>query len=448
MKREELLYEIGLTYQELVDYLISKYGPAKYNYFATEECKTKSKKVRRTSEGLFCHHVREDMGGELSDEYWARLQPFEWQLKENLVYCNFLEHLLLHIKIAVLRQKRKMEKPDEISSFITTGGVFFIAEVVNDLYENHGSPQAWLQRCYEEISNNYNDYLLLLNLVTDYISNQYIGKKGEDYYIRIGAVVQYLGKDYFIKEISKEKDQILIIAADGPRFISTYFAGDQLTYKDHIDLVSRRLCKGHEKLCEHIYTDFCDYNDVVLPDLVEALKVDFRGYGFPQFNGYKLDKKVYGAESIDEYISNAYPLYSSENIDIGENLPTFWRGRPPEVVKRGACNYFVRVETCFTIKEGQEPFVRYKGHDLIHASSSLSKEISKENNLMKRSGVIFSTSYIYNEEDNRYYEFYKFPDGKVRQATIVITFWKNDFKLFCERHDIKSLVYLDGCYFD
>ena len=67
---------------------------------------------------------------------------------------------------------------------------------------------------------------------------------------------------------------------------------------------------------------------------------------------------------------------------------------------------------------------------------------------MKRSGVIFSTSYIYNEEDNRYYEFYKFPDGKVRQATIVITFWKNDFKLFCERHDIKSLVYLDGCYFD
>lgn len=49
-----------MNYDEFVSYLLKKYGPAKYDYFTNATCKTKSKRISRTKEGLFCHHIDED----------------------------------------------------------------------------------------------------------------------------------------------------------------------------------------------------------------------------------------------------------------------------------------------------------------------------------------------------------------------------------------------------
>lgn len=95
MNRAEIEVELKMPYVELSSYLIKKYGGALYDYFYTPECKSKNKKVTRTSEGLYCHHIDEDKGGSLSESSSAIRQPFEWQRKERLVYCNILEHLIL-----------------------------------------------------------------------------------------------------------------------------------------------------------------------------------------------------------------------------------------------------------------------------------------------------------------------------------------------------------------
>ncbi|MDD4690611.1 MAG: hypothetical protein PHE51_12825, partial [Eubacteriales bacterium] len=78
MNSKELYKELQMTYDELQRYLIEKYGAAVCDYFATPECKSKSKKVTRTGEGLYCHHMDEDKGGNLGNAPDAKGQPFEW----------------------------------------------------------------------------------------------------------------------------------------------------------------------------------------------------------------------------------------------------------------------------------------------------------------------------------------------------------------------------------
>ena len=68
-----------MSYHELVQFLINKYGPAKYDYFTNEYCTIKNKKVTRTSEGLFCHHIDEDKAILLSNSEYASQNPFEYQ---------------------------------------------------------------------------------------------------------------------------------------------------------------------------------------------------------------------------------------------------------------------------------------------------------------------------------------------------------------------------------
>ena len=191
MHREEIFTELSLSYDELVHYLLNKYGGAVSDYFATPECNSHSKKISRTSEGLYCHHIDEDKGGNLSSPMGAKNQPYAWQKKERLVYCNILEHLLLHIKIAVLRQKKRFYKPAEIDSFFTTGGIYEICKDINDMYSQDGSNTKWVQRCYAEIKDNYADYILLLKTIITYLQKQYYGEKSDSALLKKGSRAKF-----------------------------------------------------------------------------------------------------------------------------------------------------------------------------------------------------------------------------------------------------------------
>lgn len=160
VSRDELFHEISMPYQDLVDYLKEKYGPARYNYFYKDNCRSRRPEVSRTTEGLICHHIREDMGGNLSNKSQAIIQPYEWQLKQNLVYCNLLEHLLLHFKIAVLRQKAKLKQPYDILQFFTTDGIYMVANQINGLFKKNGTQTKWL-----------NNLGFIENLVVFYLEN-------------------------------------------------------------------------------------------------------------------------------------------------------------------------------------------------------------------------------------------------------------------------------------
>ena len=159
MDRHEIYREIQMTYEELLSYLLQKYGGAVCDYFATPECKSKNKKVTRTAEGLYCHHMDEDKGWNLSNSAQAQMQPFEWQKKERLVYCNIIEHLILHMKIAVLRQKDFLRKPFDVDNFFSTGGIFMVCHDINDMFMNNGTSVPWKKRCFKEVENNYEEYI-------------------------------------------------------------------------------------------------------------------------------------------------------------------------------------------------------------------------------------------------------------------------------------------------
>ena len=143
---------INASYDELVQYLLDKYGPAQYDYFNTPECKSKSSKLSRTKEGLFCHHIAENKEILLSTPEVARQHPFEYQQKHNLVYANYIEHLLLHIKIV---------KEDTEGRGVGLGGVVMISSILNDYYR-HKKADGWKKYAIDVIKDSYEDYITIL----------------------------------------------------------------------------------------------------------------------------------------------------------------------------------------------------------------------------------------------------------------------------------------------
>lgn len=145
-----------MNYFQLVDYLLEKYGEAKHDYFCNETCKTRNPKVSRAKEGLECHHIAEYEAVLLSTTTGAKMYSYEYQLAENLVYCNLIEHLLLHIKI--VEEKGKKDK----LLIEGMGGVKFISRKLNDLYNGKPIQKDYLKIQFDLIKNNFDDYISVL----------------------------------------------------------------------------------------------------------------------------------------------------------------------------------------------------------------------------------------------------------------------------------------------
>lgn len=108
---EEYLDLLSKNYEEAVEWLLKKYGPAQDDYFRESsyqkfmdgKIKTITRgKVARTSEGLYCHHIDEIKWLKISDQYFVKKYniPFETQRKNRLVYCDLFEHTILHVLIS------------------------------------------------------------------------------------------------------------------------------------------------------------------------------------------------------------------------------------------------------------------------------------------------------------------------------------------------------------
>ncbi|MBP5204880.1 hypothetical protein J6Z37_01100 [Candidatus Saccharibacteria bacterium] len=138
-----------MTYGELVDYLLKKYGPVECDYFRTEACKSKNPKVSRTNEGLYCHHIDEDKAIMLCNDKITVNNPFEYQKAERLVYCNALEHLILHIKI--VEEPRNDENANEMELQGIGDAINFLCPQINDYCNGYQFKQAYLIKIYSLI---------------------------------------------------------------------------------------------------------------------------------------------------------------------------------------------------------------------------------------------------------------------------------------------------------
>ena len=156
MKREEYLKTVPMTYREYCGHLQQKYGVGRSAYMTASW--NKSKKCTRTNEGLFTHHIFEDHAIMLSSKEWAMRKPYGWQLAENLVYCDYLEHLLLHILIC--------EYPAEDANLfedVGVGGVVnFLVPQLNDLYSGWQPQKDYIKVCFALVREDKPLYLELL----------------------------------------------------------------------------------------------------------------------------------------------------------------------------------------------------------------------------------------------------------------------------------------------
>ena len=154
-------YEVDLlmNYNDLVASLLKKYGAAKHNYFKDWECTIKNRLVSRSAEGLFCHHIDEDKAIMLSNDKYAAQNPFEYQKASRLVYCNLLEHLLLHVKIA-----EEPRNPDANENELPGigGAINFICKQLNDIYDGKESADEWRKKAAALVKDSFDDYIRIL----------------------------------------------------------------------------------------------------------------------------------------------------------------------------------------------------------------------------------------------------------------------------------------------
>lgn len=158
METSEINLELSFDYKELVKYLLKKYGAVQGDYFCTDSCKSRNKKISRIKDGLYCHHIDEYRAIKLSDPKMAVYYPFEYQKADRLVYCNVLEHLILHIKII---QSQNPFGLDALSPF-GIGGLLNICFCINDYYNGYQYKRESDKNIYSVIENNFDDYIYIL----------------------------------------------------------------------------------------------------------------------------------------------------------------------------------------------------------------------------------------------------------------------------------------------
>lgn len=152
-------------YDKYCDYLINKHGAATGPYFTdTYWTKTinkpkepiKNSKVTRTKEGLFLHHRQENHVASLSNPQVAATHDYELQSAENLVPCDYLEHLLLHIMIC------ENPEPFEGENVGVNGTLNWIFPALASFFEKKHIPLEWQIAAFERIEGDKEVYDALI----------------------------------------------------------------------------------------------------------------------------------------------------------------------------------------------------------------------------------------------------------------------------------------------
>lgn len=91
---EEYKDLLSKSYDEAVEFLLQKYGPAQDDYFREKSYKRFMNKeiksiakgnISRTSEGLYCHHIDEKIMLKMADFSFIKIDkiPFDYQKKRD-----------------------------------------------------------------------------------------------------------------------------------------------------------------------------------------------------------------------------------------------------------------------------------------------------------------------------------------------------------------------------
>lgn len=202
-----------LDYFAYCDYLQDKYGLGNYDYMSKSF--KKNSKSSRTSEGLYAHHKMEFYVPSLSEPDWASQYPWEFQAKENIVYCDLLEHLYLHLLIAE-------ECDDRLKFILGFGGIidYFVPEL-NDIYSGWVTRQAWRQNCHDRIKDDKAVYMELIKRLVSWWRTANLTKDDKLFDLKMNSSIlktsmgaQFGGwSNTLNKKIYSEIDEIVYLIA-------------------------------------------------------------------------------------------------------------------------------------------------------------------------------------------------------------------------------------------
>lgn len=206
---------LDLTYAQIVQSLIEKYGEVldeyyrekSYQRYLNEEIKSIARgKYSRAKEGLYCHHILENTYENISSEYYIAhfKYPHEYHRKENLVYCDLIEHLILH---AIITKETN-------GKYGVKGLCTVIKPMVKDWYIGEYNPKKeWMQVAKkkshlpkEYISKLFIDIDKILNNVEKYQEFEEREKRAEEEIKEIKLKRENEIEEYMqILSISKEE---------------------------------------------------------------------------------------------------------------------------------------------------------------------------------------------------------------------------------------------------
>ena len=180
---EEYKDLLSKSYDEAVEFLLQKYGPAQDDYFREKsykrfmnnEIKSIAKgKISRTSEGLYCHHIDEKKMLKMADFSFIKIDkiPFDYQKKERLVYCDLIEHNILHVLIA---KETSLE-------FGYPGFIAFLVPDIEIWYLNQITPvREWEKNCYKKSFLDPQEAFNILNKMHKMLDESYYNSLSEYY---------------------------------------------------------------------------------------------------------------------------------------------------------------------------------------------------------------------------------------------------------------------------
>lgn len=174
-KLSNYLNLLQLSYDDAVGFLLKKYGPVKNNYFKEKsykrllagEIKYPAKnKISRTQDGLYCHHIEENKYLNINDPEFCKQNhvPFEAQKAEKLVYCDLIEHYILHVLITI-----------ETNAKFGWPGVrtYFIDNIVRwYVVKKHLPTYGWQLSCYKKAYLSKTETKCLFNETKKFLPNK------------------------------------------------------------------------------------------------------------------------------------------------------------------------------------------------------------------------------------------------------------------------------------
>ncbi|WP_135449560.1 hypothetical protein [Planococcus citreus] len=166
---------LAKSYDEAIEFLLKKYGPSQYDYFSEKsyqrfmngEIKNITRgKFTRSGEGLYCHHIDEIKVLKISDQLFIKENniPFEYQRKERLVYCDLIEHTILHVLII-------KEAPPELGAI---GYDAYLKPMIEEWYVDKFIPKPeWMKVCRQRSFLNDDEAILIVKAMEEALGRTY-----------------------------------------------------------------------------------------------------------------------------------------------------------------------------------------------------------------------------------------------------------------------------------